>query len=122
MGQRTLAAVAEPETGVRTETTTKNHQKPRRQPRYHVLLWNDNDHTYDYVIRMMRELFGHPQERGQQIASEVDSAGRAVCMTTTMELAELKRDQIHAYGKDPDIPRCCGSMWSTIEADRRSED
>lgn len=116
------AAVAEPvEETVREEVapgkTEKRDQRPKRQPRYHVLLWNDEFHTYDYVILMMRKLFGHPPEKGMQIASEVDLRGRAIVMTTTRELAELKRDQIHAYGKDDNIKDCKGSMWSTIEAE-----
>lgn len=92
--------------------------KPRRQPRYHVILWNDEHHSYDYVIRMMKELFGHPEERGYQIAKQVDTQGQAICLTTTREHAELKRDQIHAYGKDKLIAGCKGSMSSTIEAER----
>ncbi len=116
------AAVAEPEVepareAVLPEKSAKREQKHKRQPRYHVLLWNDEFHTYDYVIIMMRKLFGHPPEKGIQIASEVDLQGRAIVMTTTKELAELKRDQIHAYGKDDNIKDCKGSMWSTIEAE-----
>ena len=64
---------------------------------------------------MMRKLFGHTLEKGLEIAVEVDSSGRAICLTTTREHAELKRDQIHAYGKDRHIERCKGSMWATIE-------
>lgn len=87
----------------------------KRQPKYHVILWDDDDHTYRYVITMMRELFGHTVERGFQIANSVDNSGRAVCLTTTLEHAELKRDQIHAYGRDKEITACVGSMWSTVE-------
>ena len=25
-------------------------QKTKRQPPYHVILWNDDDHSYEYVI------------------------------------------------------------------------
>ncbi len=107
------AAVATPETTTRREQ--KQEQKPKRQPRYNVILWNDDDHTYDYVIAMMKELFAHPPEKGYQIAKEVDTQGRAVVLTTTKEHAELKREQIHAYGKDDLIDRCKGSMWATIE-------
>ena len=99
----------------RVETREREQSKSKRQPRYHVMLWDDDDHSYDYVIRMMKDLFGHPTERGMQIAVEVDTAGRAVCLTTTKEHAELKRDQIHAYGRDVLIGRCQGSMWATIE-------
>ena len=63
--------------------STKNDQRPRRQPRYHVILWNDDDHTYAYVIAMLMELFGHPAEKGYQLAEEVDTRGRAVVLTTT---------------------------------------
>jgi ATP-dependent Clp protease adaptor protein ClpS len=38
-----------------------------------------------------------------------------IVLTTALELAELKRDQIHAYGPDWRIPRCQGSMSATIE-------
>lgn len=91
------------------------NSKPRRQPRYQVILWDDNDHTYDYVIRMMRELFGLGLQQGFNIASDVDRSGRAVCLTTTREHAELKRDQIHSFGRDYAIGRCSGAMQATIE-------
>jgi ATP-dependent Clp protease adaptor protein ClpS len=94
----------------------QEEQKTRRQPPYHVVLLNDDDHSYEYVIRMLGELFGHPMERAFQMAKTVDTTGRVVVATTSMERAELKRDQIHAYGPDPEIPRCKGSMSATIEA------
>lgn len=96
-------------------TDSQSSQKPKKQPRYHVVLWDDDDHSYEYVIRMMQELFGFEPQRGYEVARTVDTSGRAVCLTTTFEHAELKRDQIHAYGKDRLISRCQGSMSSTIE-------
>lgn len=100
---------------VRPKQRAKDKRKTKRQPPYHVILWNDEDHTYQYVILMMRQLFGHPIEMGMRIAMEVDTGGRAVVMTTTREHAELKRDQIHAYGRDELIDGCVGSMWASIE-------
>ena len=93
----------------------KQSVRPKRQPRYNVILWNDDAHSYAYVIMMLMKLFGHQPEKGYQIAEEVDTQGRAVVLTTTCEHAELKRDQIHAYGKDGLIKDCKGSMWATIE-------
>ena len=119
---KSKSAVLDPETATATDVQEKEKEasKSKRQPRYHVVLWDDNDHSYDYVIRMMRELFGHQLEMGMKIAVEVDKSGRAVCLTTTKEHAELKRDQIHAYGKDALIDRCKGSMWATIEPETTS--
>jgi len=95
-------------------TDTRTKLRWRQPPRYHVVLWDSDNHTYDYVERMLRELFGHAPAECHKLAEEVDSQGRAVVLTTTKEHAELKRDQIHAYGRDQ-LKGSRGSMWSTIE-------
>ena len=95
----------------------RKQDRPRRQPRYHVVLWNDDDHTFEYVIGMLKQLFGHPAERGFELAKEVDRKGRAVVLTTTKEHAELKRDQIHAFGADQRLSRSKGAMAASIEAE-----
>jgi ATP-dependent Clp protease adaptor protein ClpS len=100
--------VAEPE--------SKTEKKRREVPRYHVLLWDSDAHSYAYVERMLKEIFGHTQEQCHKMAETVDTQGKVVVFTTTQELAELKRDQIVAYGKDDTIKGCTGSMHSTIEA------
>ena len=105
--------VVEPETIVRPKA--KRHQKPKQQPRYNVILWDDSDHTYEYVQIMMHSIFRMSLEQGFKVAREVDTSGKAICMTTTLEHAELKRDQIHAFGADPRIPRSKGSMSASIE-------
>ena len=89
--------------------------RTRYQPPYHVILLNDDDHSYVYVITMLKELFGHPPEKGFLLAREVDKDGRAIVLTTTLEHAELKQDQIHGYGPDPTIQRCQGSMTAVLE-------
>jgi ATP-dependent Clp protease adaptor protein ClpS len=104
----TATVVAEPK--------TKGERKKREVPRYHVILWDSDSHSYEYVEKMLRELFGHNQEQCHKIAKKVDEEGKAVVLTTTKEHAELKRDQIIAYGKDGSMKNCKGSMHATIEA------
>ena len=102
-----------------TEQTTKVTKdegvRPRRQPPYHVILMDDDDHTYDYVIGMLRKLFGHSPECAYKLAETVDETGRVIVDTTTLERAEFKRDQIHAFGRDWRIVHCQGSMSATLE-------
>ena len=112
-GSATLTA----EPVVTSKTSKLLEQKPKRQPRYHVILWDDDDHSYEYVILMMKQLFGHSFNASFKIAKMVDSAGRGVCLTTTREHAELKVEQVHAFGKDFLIDRCKGSMSASIEAE-----
>ena len=109
----TSYGVAEP--SERVAVLPAQQERPKLLPPFHVVLLDDDDHTYDYVIRMLRELFGMPLEEAYLRAVEVDIAGRAVVDTTTKERAEFKRDQIHAYGRDALIERCSGSMSAVIE-------
>lgn len=115
MSEQAATATAEPQEETATQRREQTARKTKRQPPYHVILWNDNDHSYEYVIKMLLELFGHPLEKGFQMAKEVDTQGRVIVLTTTREHAEFKRDQIHAYGKDALIAGCKGSMSATIE-------
>jgi ATP-dependent Clp protease adaptor protein ClpS len=94
----------------------REQEKTRRQPPYNVVLLDDDYHTFEYVIGMLQQLFGYPREKGFQMALEVHTQGRVIVLTTTKEHAELKRDQIHAFGPDPFSSReCVGSMSAVIE-------
>lgn len=112
MADSNAAVVEVVEEEVRTQA---QKPRPKKQPRYNVVLWDDAEHAYDYVIRMMQELFSVNYLRGFQIAEMVDTQGRAICLTTTFEHAELKRDQILAFGKDPQSRVSRGSMYASIE-------
>src|SRR5919112_1760821 len=93
----------------------KEEQKTEGLPPYNVVLLDDDDHSYEYVILMLKKVFGHPIEKGYKMAQEVDATGRVIVATTNLEQAELKRDQIHAFGPDPLIPHCKGPMSATVE-------
>jgi ATP-dependent Clp protease adaptor protein ClpS len=94
---------------------TKNDRQPKLLPPYHVVLLDDNHHSYGYVIVMLQSLFGHPLEKALEMAKEVDTTGRVIVLTTAKEHAEFKRDQIHAFGPDETIAACEGAMTAVIE-------
>ncbi|MGF1473853.1 MAG: ATP-dependent Clp protease adaptor ClpS [Rubrobacteraceae bacterium] len=98
-----------------TKPLEKTKQRTQGLPPYNVVLLNDDDHSYDYVVLMLNNIFGHPPEKGFKMALEVDKTGRVVVATTNLEVAELKRDQVHEFGPDPLIPRCKGSMSAVVE-------
>jgi ATP-dependent Clp protease adaptor protein ClpS len=101
--------------------TAKPKSKPSKKketkqlPLFNVILLDDDDHSYEYVIEMLLALFAYPIERGFLMAQEVDEHGRVIVLTTHKEMAELKRDQIHAYGVDATVATCRGSMSAVIE-------
>jgi ATP-dependent Clp protease adaptor protein ClpS len=120
MTKKSQTAVAEPEQVERTlppkRRRAQARPRPKQQPRYHVILWDDPNHSFGYVIVMLQQLFGHPLTKGYQLADEVHHRGKAIVLTTTMEHAELKRDQIRAFGGKVILNEVSiGSMFATIE-------
>ncbi|HEY2589309.1 MAG TPA: ATP-dependent Clp protease adaptor ClpS [Tepidisphaeraceae bacterium] len=88
---------------------------PGELPPYHVVLLDDNEHTYEYVIDMLQSLLSHSEEQAFLLAEQVDRTGRAVVCTTHKERAELKRDQILGFGCDFRISSSKNSMKAVIE-------
>lgn len=97
------------------ELETTDEAATDLSPLYHVVLLDDDDHTYEYVVRMLNAVFGFDQAKGFEHAREVDRTGRTILLTTTLERAELKRDQVHNFGPDPLLPRSKGSMRALVE-------
>jgi len=113
-GDAVIAVVEAPPEKEKRRDRTENKRK--LEPNYHVILWNDDDHSPEYVIEMMVVLFGHSVERSLQIAKEVHRSGKSVTWTCHRELAELKCDQILGFGADWRLPEeSMGSMSATIE-------
>ena len=81
---------------------------------FHVVLLDDDEHTYDYVVEMLEKLFLLPTDIAFQHAVEVDMTGRTIVITCEQPTAEFARDQIQGYGADPRMPQSKGSMSAVI--------
>jgi len=84
-------------------------------PLYRVVLLDDDDHTYDYVIEMLQKIFVFTVQEAYQRAVEVDMRGRTVLITCELGEAEYARDQVQNYGPDWRLDRSKGSMTAIIE-------
>lgn len=92
------------------EETGAEHEPP-----FHLILLDDDHHTYEYVVFMLGRLFGYSVEKAFAIACVVDSQGQAVLMTGPYEEARRRQEQVHSFGADPRMPECKGSMSAVIE-------
>ena len=105
-----------------TTTAPARGTRPRsdeeQTPLFHVVLLDDDEHTYDYVVEMLCKIFFLPAQVAFQHAVEVDTTGRTIVMTCEREQAEFGRDQIHAYGADPRMSISKGSMSASVEPAR----
>jgi len=105
-----------------TVTTPRVHKpqteytgESEKTPLYRVVLLDDDDHTYDYVIEMLQKVFVFTAEQALRHAQEVDAMGRTVLITCELPEAEFARDQVQGYGPDPRLPRSQGSMSAIVE-------
>jgi ATP-dependent Clp protease adaptor protein ClpS len=100
---------------VEMESISQLEEDPAITPMHNVVLIDDNDHTYEYVIEMLMEIFGHGRERAFYMALTVDYTGRVVVFTGEKELAERKKNEITSYGPDWRLNRSNGSMSAGVE-------
>lgn len=75
-----------------------------RQPPYAVVLHNDDVNTMDFVVLVLRKVFGYAVERCVELMLEAHEKGKAVVWVGPLEVAELKADQVHSCGGDPTRP------------------
>ena len=98
-----------------TSPRAETFEEVAKSPLYRVVLLDDDDHTYDYVIEMLQKIFIFTAEQALNHAQEVDSTGRTVLITCELPEAEFARDQVHSYGRDWRLPRSKGSMSAIVE-------
>ena len=97
------------------EIEQQTGERTHLAPRYHLILLDDDDHSYQYVIDLLGHVFGYGPEKSFAIACAVDSTGHAIMETAEYERVLKHQRQIHAFGRDPRIPRCKGSMSAVVE-------
>ena len=105
------ARMAKPSAAPETEVAERDQMVPL----YQVVLLDDDDHTYDYVIEMLQKIFIFTFDQAYRHAEEVDRFGRTVLIQCELREAEYARDQVHSYGPDWRLPRCQGPMSAVIE-------
>ncbi|MBA4190492.1 MAG: Clp protease ClpS [Planctomycetaceae bacterium] len=93
--------MASPIPDVLPDTETENETRTRRQPPYAVILHNDDVNGMEFVVSVIRKIFGYSVEKCVELMMEAHEKGRAVVWIGALEVAELKADQIRSCGPDP---------------------
>ena len=84
---------------VLTTTKPKEREESRTRtiPPYNVILKNDDHHSFEFVIHVLRKVLGCDEQRAFLLTHEAHQTGRAVIWTGTREVAELKVEQIQTF-------------------------
>jgi ATP-dependent Clp protease adaptor protein ClpS len=102
--------VAEPRTKPRAES------RSRRVPPYNLVLANDEAHSMEFVVSVLRKILGIPKEQAVVLMMEAHTSGRAIVWTGPKEVAELKAEQLHTCHEMRDLDKAdLGPLSCTIE-------
>ena len=74
--------------------------KPRRLPPYAVIIENDDEHSFGYVIDALRRVFGYGWFKAFRLTMRAHVQGCAAVWTGPLEVAEFKRERIRSIGPD----------------------
>ena len=106
-----MAVTAFPDLDTDTETRT------RRQPPHAVILHNDDISSMDWVMLVLRKVFGYTVEKCYGLMFEAHETGRSIVWIGSLEVAELKADQMIGCGADPStVDRGAEPLRVTVES------
>ena len=97
------------------EVLPQEQTKVRHQPRYAVILHNDDLNTMAFVIAVLRKVFGYTIEKCIELMLEAHEKGRSIVWVGSLEVAELKADQVHSCGADPTAQAGAQPLAVTVE-------
>jgi|SRR5580765_1869042 len=83
-----------PDIGVATTPREREETHTRLLPPYNVILDNDDYHSCEFVIEVLRKVLGCTEQRAYQLMLEAHTKGRAIIWSGSKEVAELKVEQV----------------------------
>jgi len=105
-----------PDVTVNPKPKQRSETAVRRLPPFNVILENDDYHSMEFVIEVLRKVLRCPQQRAVRLTLEAHVSGRAVVWTGPKEVAELKVEQIRSFHevRSGDVPKL-GPLGCFIE-------
>jgi ATP-dependent Clp protease adaptor protein ClpS len=71
---------------------------------YRVVLLNDDYTTFDFVIEILKTVFGKSEEEAINLTLKVDREGSAVVGTYPYEIATMKVEKTHSLARSAGFP------------------
>src|SRR5262245_65869924 len=86
---------------VRPRRMAEEQSRAKRQPAYAVVLHNDDINGFDYVIGVLRQVFHYGRVKSFRLTLQAHLGGRIAIWSGSLEVAELKADQVRSCGPAP---------------------
>lgn len=82
---------------------------------FRVVVHNDEEHSYEYVIDAFVKEIGLPRRGAIELAHEIDTTGRVSIPVADLPAAQALQERLFGYGPDPRLPGSRGSLAVSIE-------
>jgi ATP-dependent Clp protease adaptor protein ClpS len=89
------------------DVATETKQKLKKPPLFRVLLHNDNYTTMEFVVFILKTVFGKTEEVAQAIMNAVHVQGIGVAGVYTYEIAEVKVNKVIQLAREQEFPLLC---------------
>jgi ATP-dependent Clp protease adaptor protein ClpS len=95
-----------PQTG--GDVLEKPKERTKRPQLFHVVLYNDDYTTMEFVVHVLEVVFQKGTEDAFRIMLDVHRRGRGVCGAYTYEVAETKVTTVHDMARKEGFPLRAG--------------
>jgi ATP-dependent Clp protease adaptor protein ClpS len=86
------------------KTETREKLKTAEPDKYDVLFLNDEVTTVDFVIRILKQIFGKTQEEAIKICEYIHNNGQGIVGTYLYEIAEQKGIETTMVAREEGFP------------------
>lgn len=86
-----------PESVTTTKPREREEVRTRTIPPYNVILQNDDHHSFEFVVNVLRKALGFDEQKAFLLTHEAHTSGRAIVWTGPKEVAEFKVEQIRTF-------------------------
>lgn len=89
------------------QTEEKTEQKIGKPSPFNVFLLNDNYTTMEFVVNILKNIFGKNLTEATQIMLQVHKKGVGLAGVYPKEIAETKVEAVHKMARDNEFPLKC---------------
>ena len=97
----------EREYGFEEEVATESRERLKRPPLFRVLLHNDDYTTMEFVVEVLRRVFGKSEADAFRVMWAVHTQGVGCAGVYTYEVAEMKVERVTQMARAQEFPLLC---------------
>ena len=86
------------------QTLTKDKLQLDEPPKYNVVFLNDDVTTYEFVIKVLKNIFNKTEQEAKDLTQSINQTGKGIAGTYLYEIAEQKGIETTVLARDEGFP------------------